>query len=132
MVSPARPRTRCRSDFLSAGAEALRQRDRLRLLRFWHRCVLFSRNRRHRRIDLARCRPRQNRRSRRGLFLRPLSHPPALCDLAWTSDSTTTDLDLSLHLSNHGRSPQWVGIFLEKTTNALVNKLLPVRKTARS
>src|SRR5256885_7194467 len=66
-------------------------------------------NRRCRRIDLARCRSRQNRRSRRCLFLRPLSHSSALRHLAWASDSTTANLDFHIHLSHHGSGPERVG-----------------------
>src|SRR6202035_4896860 len=109
MVSLARPRTRCRSDFVSARTETLRQRHRLRLLRFWDRRVLFFRNRRHRGIDLARCRPRQAAWSRRYLLVRPLPDSPALRHLARTSDSATTGPKLSFHFPTHRSGPERVG-----------------------
>src|SRR5207237_1023598 len=78
-------------------------------LGMWHGRVQFAFNRWCRVIDFARSRTRQNRRSRRRLFLRPLSHSSALRHLAWASDSTTTNLDLHIHLSHHGSGPERVG-----------------------
>src|SRR5262249_12162505 len=119
VVSLARARTDRGNSFVSARAQTLRQRHRLCLLRFRDRRMLLPGDRRNCGRDFTHRRSRQNINARGDVFLRPLSHSPAVRDLARIEDPPAIDPDVHPDLPYHcGRLERVGNVFGEMDQRA--------------
>src|SRR5215467_3347095 len=96
MASASWNRTNSWSRPLSCGAATLSWVVRVYLRRLCYRSVLHARNRRHCRDHFIVYWISESFRTRRTLFVRSLSHSPALCHLARAPHSGGSNLGVSL------------------------------------